>query len=339
VALQTYILRRVLLLIPMLAGITVISFVLSHAVPADPVSANVGEQAAADPAVVAAFRHRWGLDRPLYQQYLIYLWNLAHGDMGTSISTKQPVVFDLRQHLPGTIELAIPAMAIGIAVGVPLGILAAVHRGGPVDEATRIVSMTGVSMPVFWLGLVAMLVFYAHLGIAPSPGRLTATIAPPPFVTGFLLIDALRAHRLDVLADWSAHLVLPALVLSLYGLSRITRVMRGTMLETLDEDYVRTARAKGLRRWSVVLRHAARNGLIPVVTVIGLSFGDLLSGAVVTETVFAWPGLGLYAFSSATSLDFPAIMGVGITVATVYLLVNLVVDVAYALFDPRIRVS
>lgn len=337
--LQGYILRRVLLLIPMLAGITVISFILSHAVPADPVSANVGEQAAADPAVVAAFRHRWGLDRPLYQQYLIYLWNLTHGDMGRSISTKQLVLLDLRQHLPATIELAVPAMAFGIIVGVPLGILAAVNRAKPVDEIARVVTMAGVSMPIFWLGLVAMLVFYAQLGIAPSPGRLTATIPPPPFVTGFLLVDALRAHRLDVVADWSAHLILPAVVLSLYGLARITRVMRGSMLESLEEDYVRTARAKGLRRWSVIFRHAARNSLIPIVTIIGLSFGDLLSGAVVTETVFAWPGLGLYAFSSATSLDFPAIMGVGVTVATVYILVNLVVDIAYALFDPRIRVG
>ena len=337
--LQGYILRRVLLLIPMLAGITMMSFILSHAVPADPVSANVGEQAAADPTVVAAFRHRWGLDKPLYQQYLIYLWNLTHGDMGRSISTKQLVLLDLRQHLPATIELALPAMAFGIIVGVPLGILAAVHRAKPIDEVARVITMAGVSMPIFWLGLVTMLVFYAHLGIAPSPGRLTATITPPPFATGFLLIDALRVQRWDVVADWSGHLVLPAVVLSLYGLARITRVMRGSMLETLDEDYVRTARAKGLRRWNIILRHAARNSLIPVVTIIGLSFGDLLSGAVVTETVFAWPGLGLYAFSSATSLDFPAIMGVGVTVASVYILVNLVVDIAYALFDPRIRVG
>ncbi len=337
--LQGYILRRVLLLIPMLAGITVMSFILSHAVPADPVTANVGEQAAADPAVVAAFRHRWGLDKPLYQQYLIYLWNLTHGDMGRSISTKQLVLLDLRQHLPATIELAVPAMAFGIIVGVPLGILAAVNHEKSIDEVARVITMAGVSMPIFWLGLVTMLVFYAHLGIAPSPGRLTATIAPPPFVTGFLLNDALRAHRLDVVADWSGHLILPAIGLSLYGLARITRVMRGSMLETLEEDYVRTAQAKGLRRWSIILRHAARNSLIPVVTVIGLSFGDLLSGAVVTETVFAWPGLGLYAFSSATSLDFPAIMGVGVTVASVYILVNLVVDIAYALFDPRIRVG
>lgn len=337
--LQAYILRRTLLLVPMLVGITMLSFILSHAVPADPIAANLGEQAAADPTVVAAFRHRWGLDRPLYQQYLVYLWNLGHGDMGISISTKQPVLLDLRQHLPATIELAVPALILSIVLGVPLGILAAVQRGRLVDEGARVLAMVGVSMPVFWLGLIALLFFYARLGLAPAPGRLTATIPPPPFVTGFLLLDALRVHRWDVVADWARHLVLPALVLSAYGLSRITRVMRGSMLETLDEDYVRTARAKGLPRWVVVLHHAARNGLIPVLTIIGLSFGDLLSGAVVTETVFAWPGLGLYAFSSATSLDFPAIMGVGIVVATVYLLVNLLVDIAYALFDPRIRVG
>jgi peptide/nickel transport system permease protein len=259
--------------------------------------------------------------------------------MGTSITTKQPVLLDLRQHLPATIELAVPAMAFGIAAGVPLGILSAVNRGRLLDETARVVSMAGVSMPVFWLGLMAMLLFYAHLGIAPSPGRLAPAIAPPKFVTGFLLLDALSARRFDVIRDWSGHLVLPAVVLSLYGLSRIIRVMRGSMLETLDEDFIRTARAKGLRRWSVILRHAARNGLIPVITIIGLSFGDLLSGAVVTETVFAWPGLGLSAFSSATSLDFPAIMGVGVAVATIYIVVNLMVDVAYALFDPRIRVG
>jgi peptide/nickel transport system permease protein len=339
VHLQAYILRRTLLLLPMLVGITMLSFLLSHAVPADPVTANLGEQAAADPAVVAAFRHRWGLDRPLYQQYLVYLWNLAHGDMGTSISTKQPVLLDLRQHLPATIELALPALLVSIVLGVPFGILAAVQRGRLLDEGARVLAMIGVSMPVFWLGLIALLFFYARLGIAPAPGRLSATIPPPPFVTGFLLLDALRVQRWDVIAVWAGHLVLPALVLSTYGLSRITRVMRGSMLETLAEDYVRTAQAKGLRRWVVVLHHAARNGLIPVLTIIGLSFGDLLSGAVVTETVFAWPGLGLYAFSSATSLDFPAIMGVGIVVATVYLVVNLFVDIAYALFDPRIRVG
>ena len=209
----------------------------------------------------------------------------------------------------------------------------------PIDQVARVVSLIGVSMPIFWLGLVAIVIFYAWLGWAPPPGRLNARLEPPPFVTGFVLIDALLAGRADVVKDALKHLILPALVLSSYSLGVITRVMRGGMLEVLGEDYVRTARAKGVGERAVMIQHAARNSLIPTLTVIGLSFGGLLSGAVVTESVFSWPGLGLYAFRSATSLDFPAIMGVGIVVATVYVLVNLVVDVAYGLLDPRIRVG
>lgn len=334
-----YVARRLLLLVPMLVGITLFSFLLSHAVPADPVTANLGEQAAADPEVVAAFRQAWGLDRPLHAQYLIYLWNLARGDFGTSISTKQPVALDLRQRFPATVEVAMIAMAISLAVGVPLGILSAVRRDSLLDQITRLLSLVGVSMPVFWLGLVALVVFYARLGWAPAPGRLSAGIIPPTFATGFLLIDSLREWRIDAAVDALQHLALPGVVLSSYTLGVIARITRGSLLETLGEDYVRTARAKGLPNLAVIVRHAARNGLIPVVTVVGLSFGRLLSGAVVTESVFAWPGLGLYAFRSATSLDFPAIMGVGIVIATIYVLVNLVVDIAYGLLDPRIRVG
>ncbi|HEX9246046.1 MAG TPA: ABC transporter permease [bacterium] len=334
-----YVGRRVLLLPLMLVGITVLSFVLSHAVPADPVAANLGDRAAANPEVVAAFRHRWGLDRPLPQQYVIYAWNLLHGDMGASISTHQPVLTDLRQHLPATIELAVAAMLLSLAVGIPLGIVSAARRDGLVDQAARTGSLVGVSMPVFWLGLMALVIFYARLGWAPSAGQLNPRLPTPPFVTGFVIIDALLAGQGSLVPDALAHLALPALVLSSYSIGVITRVMRGSMLEVLGEDYVRTARAKGLSRRIVTLRHAARNALLPVITVIGLGFGGLLSGAVVTETVFAWPGLGSYAFQSATSLDFPAIMGVGIVVASVYLLVNLLVDVAYAVVDPRLRMS
>ncbi len=334
-----FIARRLLLFVPMLVGITLFSFLLSHAVPADPVTANLGEQAAANPEIVAAFRQAWGLDRPLHEQYLIYLWNLAHGDFGTSISTKQAVALDLRQRFPATVELAIVAMAISLIVGIPLGILSAVNRDSLIDQIARVVSLVGVSMPVFWLGLVALLVFYARLEWAPSPGRFSAHLIPPTFATGFLLIDSLREARTDAAIDALQHLALPAIVLSSYTLGVITRMTRGSLLETLGEDYVRTARAKGLPNLTVIVRHAVRNGLIPVVTIIGLSFGRLLSGAVVTESVFAWPGLGLYAFRSATSLDFPAIMGVGIVIATIYILVNLLVDIAYGLLDPRIRVG
>jgi len=224
-------------------------------------------------------------------------------------------------------------------VGIPLGIISAVRRDTIVDQVARVVSLVGVSVPVFWLALVAILIFYARLGWAPAPGRVSANIQPPPFRTGFIVLDGLLADRMDVVRDALGHLVLPALVLSSYSIGVITRMTRGSMLEVLGEDFIRTARAKGVLERRVVVQHAARNSLIPVVTVIGLSFGGLLSGAVITETVFSWQGLGLYAFSSATSLDFPAIMGVGIVVAVVYVLVNLLVDVAYALIDPRIRVA
>jgi len=323
----------------MLVGITLLCFVLSHAVPADPVAANLGEQAAAHPETVAAFRQRWGLDRPLPLQYALYLGRLARGDMGMSISTHQPVAVDLAQHLPATIELAMAAMVVSLFVGIPLGMLSAVRRDSAVDGLSRVASLVGVSVPVFWLGLVALLVFYAWLGWAPSPGQLSPRLSHPPVLTGFVTLDAVLAGRGDLARDALAHLALPALVLGSYSVGVLTRMMRGSMLDVLGEDYVRTARAKGLPGSAVTLRHAARNALLPVLTVVGLSFGGLLSGAVVTESVFAWPGLGSYAFRSATSLDFPAIMGVGIVVATVYLTVNLLVDVAYAIADPRIRMG
>jgi peptide/nickel transport system permease protein len=334
-----YVGRRLLLLPPMLAGITLLCFLLSHAVPADPVTAALGEQAAADPAIVAAFRHEWGLDRSIPEQYAVYVWNLVRGNLGVSISTRQPVLLDLRQRVPATVELAVSAMTLSVLLGLPLGILSAVRRDSLLDQLTRVISLVGVSMPIFWLGLVALVVFYAYLGWAPAPGRLSASVSPPPFVTGFVVVDALLARRPDVAADALRHLVLPAVVLSTYNLGVLARLMRGSTLEVLGEDYVRTARAKGLGEPAVTLRHAARNALIPVVTVIGTSFGRLLSGAVIIESVFAWPGLGLYAFRTATSLDFPAIMGVGLVVATIYMVANLLVDLAYALIDPRIAVA
>jgi peptide/nickel transport system permease protein len=338
-SLHVFVARRLLLLAPMLLGITLLSFLLSQAVPADPVTANLGEQAAADPETVATFRREWGLDRSLPEQYGVYVWNLLRGNFGISISTRQPVLLDLRQRFPATIELAVVAMSLSILIGIPVGILSAVRRDSVLDQLTRVASLVGVSMPIFWLGLVALLIFYAWLGWAPAPGRLGATVTPPPLVTGFLLVDALLAGRAQTALDALHHLVLPAVVLSTSNLGVLARLMRGSTLDVLGEDYVRTARAKGLDEGAVTLRHAARNALIPVVTVIGLGFGRLLSGAVVIESVFAWPGLGLYAFRSATSLDFPAIMGVGIVIATVYLVANLVVDIAYAFIDPRVQIG
>lgn len=337
--LAAYLARRILLLPVLLAGVSLISFVLSHLVPADPTAAFIGPRAAGDPEIVAAFKHEWGLDRPLPQQYAVYLWRLVHGDMGMSIATRRPVEVDLRERFPATVELAITAMMIAVAIGLPLGILAAVYRRRPIDEAARVASLLGVSMPVFWLGLVAIIVFYAQLGWAPAPGRLGGDVSSPAPITGLFVTDALLRGDVATALDALKHLVLPAIVLSFYSIGSITRLMRATMLEVLNEDYIRTARAKGLPRPAVIVRHALRNAFIPVLTLMGLNFGNLLAGAVVTETVFSWPGLGQYAFQAASSLDFPAIMGVGMLIAATYLTISLLVDLTYAAIDPRVRVG
>lgn len=336
---STIIVRRLLVLPAQLIGVTLILFLLTHLIPANPVLSNLGQRAASDPQVVAAYRHQWGLDRPLYEQYGIYLWRLAHGNMGQSVTTQQSVGLDLRQRLPATAELAVAAMLIAVLVAIPLGIVSAVFRGRALDELSRLVSLLGVSMPVFWLGLVGIVIFYSKLGWAPPPGQLSATLQPPPTVTGSIVIDGILANRINVVTNALAHLVLPAVALSAYSVGLITRIMRGGMLDVLHADFIRTARAKGLTERRVIFGHAAKNALVPVVTVIGLNFGALLSGAVVIETVFSWPGIGSYAFQAATGQDLPAIMGVGLVVATLYILVNLIVDVAYVFIDPRVRVG
>ena len=316
-----------------------LTFVISHAVPADPVAVNLGEQAAANPQTVAAFRHQWGLDRPLPQQYLVYVWRLVHGDMGVSISTHQAVATDLGQDLPATVELAFAAMVFSLAVGIPLGILAGARRDTAVDQISRSASLIGVSMPVFWLGLVALLVFYAWLGWAPSAGQLSPRLSRPPAVTGFVVVDALLAGDGGVARDALSHLVLPALVLSAYSIGVITRMMRGSMLDVLGEDYVRTARAKGLPGLRVTLRHAARNALLPVITIVGLSFGGLLSGAVITETVFAWPGVGTLMLDAILRKDYPVVLAAIEIVAGGFIVINMSLDLLYGYLDPRLRVA
>ncbi len=332
-----FILRRLVFSIPLVLGITLGAFLIANAIPADPVSANLSQSALADPEIVAAFREKWGLDKPLYQQYVVYLRNLLQGDLGTSIKTRQPVADDLRQFLPATIELATAALLLGVVFGIGAGVVAAVWRNHPVDVALRAFTVLGVSVPVFLSALLALLIFHNRLGWAAGPGRLDFGIRPPPERTGFLLLDS-ALH-----GDWAAfrnalsHLILPSLVLGLYVAGILTRVTRTSMLDVLGKEYTRTARAKGLRERTVIARHAMPNALIPVVTVIGLSYGQLLAGAVLTESIFAWPGIGRYLYRAATSQDFPAIMGVSILIALMYLAVNLVVDVLYFYLDPRIR--
>jgi peptide/nickel transport system permease protein len=305
-------------------------------VPADPILAQLGDLQAADERLVAAYRARWGLDRPLWEQYGIFLAGLVQGDFGVSISTQRPVLDDIAQYAPATIELSTIAFVLSVVVGVPLGVLAAVKRDSWIDHLARMLSLIGVSAPTFWLAFIFLALFYGGLQIAPGPGRLDVIYLPPPTVTGLYLIDSALAGEWETFRNAAAHLVLPSIVLAATTIGLITRTTRASMLDSLGQDYVRVARAKGMREWSINLRHALPNALIPVVTLGGLAYAVLLSGTVLTETIFSWPGLGRYTFRSAVSLDFPGIMGITFIVAVVYLVINLIVDLSYALLDPRV---
>jgi peptide/nickel transport system permease protein len=336
-SLGTFVVRRLLLIIPVVLGITVTTFLVSHAVPADPIVANLGQRAQEDPSIVGRYRHEWGLDRPLPIQYVVYLGNLVHGDLGVSISTRRPVTEDLKQYFPATVELSIAAVLFALAVGLPLGVAAATRRDRATDHLARGISLVGVATPVFWLGLMVLVIFYSRLGWAPGPGQLDADYDPPPVHTGMIVVDSIIAGDTDDLRNSLAHLVLPALVLGSYTMGIVTRMIRSSMVEALGQDYVRTARAKGVRRRAVVYHHALRNAFIPTLTLLGLAFGSLLSGAVLTETIFSWQGIGSYATKTASLLDYPAIMGVALVTALAYVAVNLAVDVLYGIVNPQIR--
>ena len=336
-SLGSFIVRRLLLLIPVLIGITLVTFVVSHAVPADPIAANLGQRAQDDPSIIAQYRHEWGLDKSLPEQYVTYVGNILHGDMGISISTRRAVTDDLKQYFPATVELSVAALLFALLVGVPLGVLAATRRDRPLDHLARGLSLVGVATPTFWLGLMLLVLFYSKLGWAPGPGQLDADYNPPPVRTGMIVIDSIIAGDTDDLRNSLEHLILPALTLGSYTLGIITRMTRSSMVEALSQDYIRTARAKGVKRRRVVYRHALRNAFIPTLTLVGLAFGSLLSGAVLTETIFSWQGIGSYATKTASLLDYPAIMGVALVTAVVYVFVNLVVDVLYGVLNPQIR--
>lgn len=327
--------RRLILLVFVVFGVSVVTFVISHMIPGDPARMIAGERASE--SIVEHIREQLGLNRPLWEQYLIYVHDIAHGDFGISIRTQRPVIDDIVRFFPATIELALAALGFAILAGIPLGVLSAVRKDRWIDQLTRTISVTGISTPAFWLGLLLILVFYGKLGWLPGSGRIATDISPPVTVTGLYTVDALLT--LDWPALWSAlqYLVLPALTLGFVHLGIVTRQIRSAMLEVLQEDYVRTARASGLSRRQVLFGHALRNALIPSVTMIGLAFGDLLYGAVLTETVYAWPGMGNYVVQSITALDFPAIMGFTVVASTAYVLLNLLVDLTYMFLDPQIR--
>ena len=328
-----YVGRRALLLLPVWLGVATLVFLLVR-LSGDPAVAILGDKAA--PAEIAEFRAREGLDRPLPIQYASFLADAVQGDLGRSYRTSRPVATDLSEYFPATVELTLLAILFAVGFGVTLGTLAAVHRNGVLDAASMLVALAGVSIPVFWLALLAMKALGEGAGLFPVGGRLSAATELAP-LTGLNTLDALLRGNLDAFADAVGHLVLPAAVLATVPTAVITRMTRSALVETLGKDFVRTARAKGLPGTAVVVRHALRGSLVPIVTVIGLHFGLLLGGAVLTETVFGWPGLGKYTVDSVLRRDFHAVQGSLLLMATTFVLVNLVVDVLYAFLDPRIR--
>ena len=333
-AFLTLLRKRLLGLLLVVFGVSLITFTISHLIPGDPARLIAGDRAS--DALVAGIRHQLGLDLPLYQQYGRYVLDLVQGDLGTSIRTNRPVLEDLQAFFPATLELALVALFLAIVVGVPLGVLSAVFHNRAIDQIARTLAVTGISTPAFWLGLGAIVLFYGHLGWLPGGGRLSEGLTPPNTITGFYLIDSLLAGNFSLFVDALKHLILPAATLGFVTLGVISRQIRSAMLDQLGEDYIRTARAYGLSKWTVILRHALPNALIPSVTVLGLTLGDLLYGAVLTETVFAWPGMGAYVVKSIQSLDFPAVMGFAILVSFIYVLLNMAIDLLYRVIDPRI---
>ena len=327
--------RRLMLSILVVFGVLVVTFITSRLIPGDPARLMAGEHASQE--TVRHMRHVLGLDEPLPRQFAGYLARLARGDLGVSIRTERPVIEDLRRFFPATIELSIVALLFAVAAGLPLGVAAAVYRDGWIDQVVRTVSVAGISMPAFWLALLLLDFFYNWLGILPGTGRLDEGVAAPPFITGMFTVDALLAGQGRTMYSAVTHIALPAFTLGFVNLGIIMRQIRSAMIEVLQEDYIRTARAGGLSAARIVFGHALRNALIPSVTMLGLLFGDLLYGAVLTETIFAWPGMGNYVIQSIGFLDFPSIMGFALVASLAYVLLNLAVDLSYMMLDPQIR--
>jgi len=356
-----YVIRRVLAAIPVIFGILVVTFVLARMIPGDPCKAMLGEKASAE--VCARFAEAYGLNKPIYVQFGIYLNNLLHGDFGESIRFSRPVTIILVERLPLTLELGMTALLIAVAVGIPAGILSAVRRNSAIDVVTMVGANMGVSMPVYWLGLMLAYIFALQLKGTPfwlpPTGRLTAGVSPIPFYKVFdwavtegtvkyhlyefignlYIFNSLITRDWKVLQDAVTHLILPAFALSTIPLSIIARMTRSSMLEVLKQDYIRTARAKGLIERSVILKHALRNALLPIVTIIGLQIGHLFAGAVLTETIFGLAGVGRILYEAITARDFPIIQAFTVVIAVGYVGVNLLVDLSYVMIDPRIRLD
>jgi peptide/nickel transport system permease protein len=331
-----FVVRRLLLLVPILLGLSILVFLWIRALPGSPATALLGERATAE--AIEAVNRQYGLDKPLHEQYFSYLGQLGSGNFGTSQTSRRPVVEEFTQRFPATIELALTAMLFAVLVGVPLGFLAAKRYGGFFDQFSLFASLLGISIPIFVLAIILKYIFAVQLGWLPTVGRMSVLINID-HPTNFYTIDALLAGDLEAFWDVIKHLILPAIALGSIPLAIITRITRASVLDVQNEDYVRTARAKGMPPRTVDGRHILRNALLPIVTIIGLQAGLLLSGAVLTETVFAWPGIGTWLVQAIEDRNYPVLQAGILFIAVVFVLVNLVVDVSYGFLNPRIRLS
>jgi peptide/nickel transport system permease protein len=332
--------RRLLVAVPTLFGLLVVTFLLANYLPGDSLTRLLGDRAASDPEIAAAYRAKWGLDQPLPVRFWTYLQNLVTGDLGQSVVSRRGVADDLADALPATIELAVAAILVAGTAGLVLGIIAAYcHRRWP-DLVVRLIALFASGVPVFWLGLLLLQVLYLNLGWFPGPeGRLGQGHLPPPTITGAYTVDALLSGQWGTFADAAAHLLLPAFTLGSFFVGLLARITRASMLDVLRAPYLVTARSKGLSPREVLVVHSLPNALLPTVTILGLAVGGLLAGAVLTESVFSWPGIGRYAVDAARALDYQAILGVTLLIGVVYVLTNAVVDIVYAALDPRIRLG
>lgn len=333
-----YILRRLLLAVVTLIGVIVIVFVLTRILPGNPAAVRLGPYASAQ--LLAQMEHQMGLDQPMPVQFYNYVTALARGDMGHSWRTGQPVLDDLTQRLPATLELALSATLLAILVGHVLGILGAIRQNSLLDQIIRLFAIVGASTALFWLALVMIYTFYYRLGWVPAPlGRLDVGITPPPRLTGAFVIDGLLQGNWEALRNSLDHLALPACTLALIVSAPIVKIVRAAMLDTLHADFIRTARTVGVSEFNIILRDGLRNALIPILTTIGIVFGYLMAGNVLVEMIFAWPGIGSYAWMALVNKDFEAIQGFVLLIAAMYVLLNLVIDLLYSVIDPRIRLA
>ena len=331
-----YILKRLLQIIPVLIGVSLIVFVIMRVFSPDPAPIVLGQHATVEAS--EAWREANGLNKPIIMQYLDFILGFVTGNLGTSFYTKAPVLQEIMSRFPATIELALLATIFASFFGILIGVISAVKKNSIWDNLGMVIALVGVSVPIFWLGIMLIIFFSGHLGWLPSGGRINPLLRPDN-VTGLYLIDTLIAGDMAAFKDAVQHLVLPVVALGMYSMAVIARMTRSSMLETLEQDYIRTARAKGITEKRVIIRHALRNALIPIVTVIGLQLGMLVGGSVLTETVCSWPGIGAYTVQCILKSDFPVVQGVVMLIATIFVLMNLLVDIVYAFLDPRIKYS